>query len=336
MPEISINVDIAHLDEIHHVLEDGGRMNYLKNGAKAGMAFDLAHALTARAWITERVLELHASLPHVLGLFLSGTLAGRPRDQYSDLDFLVVYGDRGPSPADLERVRAALGAAPDAVRTAWDVSAEYGISTAFEVRQVETCLLYYDRDALAEGTRRYYAGAFRKTGAFYPGATVAALAENPILFERWDGQQAQPALQALKADAARFPDGARRDFCRRELGWFDYYLEKLEQFQFRRDLNGLQLTFAHAVDSILNVVFTLNAIPYAGPGKAFEAKVDRLLLRPEGLVDAISVVHTGFDSLGRGVGPGARSRCLERLLAETRTLAARVLDPPRTAQAAVR
>jgi hypothetical protein len=297
-------------------------MNYKKLENKSFAGFDLIASQAAHVAIIDKVIALHASMPTILGIFLSGTLAGKPRDQHSDLDFIAVYQGDGPSAKSLEQIRTALGVGPGNVRTDYDISTEYGISSAFDLQQIEICLIYYNNDYLTNYIRSYYSGSFKKCGAFYPGSTIAALAENPILFANGD------SLKELKASASSYPEEAKLSLCRQELGWFDYYLEKLDQFLFRQDRNGLQLTFSHAVDSALNVIFAINAIPYSGPGKAFEAKIDRLRLRPEHLVNDVSIVHTGFDSLGHLMDAKTRSDCLERLLSRTRTLAGLVFDSP--------
>ncbi len=300
-------------------------MNYVKLKNKSLECFNPIASMTTRSDIIDKVIALHISMPEILGVFLSGTLGGKPRDQHSDLDFIAVYQGYGPSAKHLEQVRARLGAEPGEVQTAYDDSVEYGISSVFDVKQVQTCLIYYNYHILNEKIDSYYSGSFRKMGAFYPGATIAAIAENSILFANGT------SLKDLQESASKYPEEAKLNLCRQEIGWFDYYLEKLEQFIFRQDRNGLQLTFAHAVDSALNVIFALNAIPYAGPGKAFEAKIDRLRLRPDELVNDVSIIHTGFDCRGQPMDVRIRSHCLERLLSRTRSLAGLVVDSPRAA-----
>lgn len=296
-------------------------MNYKKLGNRQDLPFDPVQSLARRRSIVDEITAIHCEMPAILGVFLSGTRAGVPRDQFSDLDFVVVCQDDGPSPASIGEIRQRLGVPDRYVRTFFDISDEYGVSSAFDLNGIETCLIYYKEIYLEDAVSRFFAGEFKKVGAFYPGALVAALAENPILFSRGN------ALHALKTQASSFPEEAKRRICIQETGWFDYYLEKTEQYLFRNDQNGLQLTYAHSVDSILNIIFSLNDIPYSGPGKAFEAKIDRLQISPPFLRESIFTIHTGLDAFGRQAGNEARLSHLTRLIEDTRALVRQLIEP---------
>lgn len=252
--------------------------------------FDCAIAMAKRVDIMDKIISIYKTFKGVYGVFLSGTKAGVPRDVYSDLDFLVVVDDTFNTATKIQELHDLLNVSKDKIHTYCDDSYEYGVSTDFYCDNVEVCVMHYKKNDLESRIASYYNGNYFKTGYFYPGALIAALSENYILYEQGG------VLKQLQQVANKYPDNSVKIICNRELGWSNYFIKKFEQFLYRKDINNLQVIFANIIDCGLNMLYAIHKKPYAGPTKALSGQFDIFSHDCPNLEKIVSIVLTGADS----------------------------------------
>ncbi len=252
--------------------------------------FDCTIAMAKRVDVMDKIISIYKTFKGVHGVFLSGTKAGVPRDVYSDLDFLVVVDDTFNPATQIQELHDLLNVSKDKIHTYCDDSYEYGVSTDFYCDNIEVCVMHYKKKDLESRIVSYYNGNYFKTGYFYPGALIAALSENYILYEQGS------ALKQLQQIANKYPDNAVKIICNRELGWSNYFIKKFEQFLYRKDINNLQVIFANIIDCGLNMLYAIHKKPYAGPTKALSVQFNIFSHDCPNLEKVVSIILTGTDS----------------------------------------